>query len=418
MRYGRGVNSLPLVTCVALAACHAAPTGPRLPHGPLASSVAAWIPADAAVVIAIGPRGSAELDDVTTALGWIGPGLLATIDPVVTTAWQGAAIAPRGAMWILWDDDARSTATCAVAGNAARIADALVAAGGTRQVSHGAFVVELGDTTTVLRDGVACVVESGARTRTAHHALRLAALTDEDRLLTTRHDDAALLRSLPEGDVVLLGKGELIGGLIEVVPGLATQTLAGDTPAIALSIEPASHHVVITIASTVNPQAPARPDHGSVSPGTFALRVPRERRPDVPLPAKDENSDVPGTDAYRAAEHALAASLAGAIDLGQRLDNLEDAARAAFDRAWGSVSWVRRADDRIETVTATWTPPTWPAAELRAAAEAAEAHAREGEDELRALYQRAIEDVAAKIAARTSVRAKDVAAWDRAHRVP
>jgi len=405
-----------VVTCVALAACHPAPTGPRLPHGPLASSVAAWIPADVAVVVAIGPDGSAAIDEVTGALGWIGPGVLATIDPAVIEAWAGAAVKPRGAVWMLWDDDARSTATCVVAGNAAKIAAALEAAGGTRQVSAGAILVTLGDTTTVLRAGVACVVDSGAPSRREHYALDLAALTDVDRLLTARPDAATQLRALPAADVIVWGHGELIGGLIEVVPGPATLTLAGTTPAIALAIDPDTHQARITIVAPALGQPPSRADDGALSPSVLALRAPPERRRDLPLPARDENPDVPFSEAYLAAESEVATSLAGAVDLGRRLDNMAEAARLAAERAWGRATWHRDLSDTLEVIEVTWDPPAWPPAALVTAADAGVARARDGEPELRALYDRAVDAVAGKLAARTSIRARDVVAWDRAHR--
>ncbi len=409
-------SRLELVIAVALAGCHPASTGPRLPHGPLASPLAAWIPSDAALVVVVGDGGSAAVDEVTTALGWIGPGVLAALERSVALAWDDSGIQPRSAMWILWDDEARSTATCTVTGDAWHAADALIQAGGTRQVSDGADLIDLGETTTVIRGDVACIVESGAASRRAHHALRLASLTAEDRLLASSAEVDGLLRALPAADVIVWGKGALVGGLVEVVPGAATEALAvAGTPAIAIGVDPSSHEVRLTIAApAVAPEAD-RPTEGTVSPGAFALLPPLGSLSPMTLPPKDENTDVPLSDEYLRASTAVLERLVKANELSQQHAALEATARGAFDGEWGTVTWARRAQGEVELVEATWAPPLWPPAQLHKRAATAMEEALATEPQVRAQYERLVAEATAGIEVMIGIRARDVAAWDRAH---
>jgi len=378
-----------LLPVLLLVACRT--PAPRFATAPLATPVAAWIPADALMVIAIAPGGAAEVDALARALQVPEPGQFA---------------AP-GEVWILLDGDASSTARCAPA--AAGVEAALLGKGGVASRAGGATLIERGDTITVLRDGVACTVASGAASRRARHAVRLATLAGEERLLA-RADARAALDALPaDAAVVAWGAGDVVGGGVDAAElGIAGALGALGEIAVAVAIDPASHELAVTVVPADASRTASAPPRGSVGliaspPGPPALAA-------LPLPPRDENVDVPESPEYREAVQRLTRALFAAAELATEITARADAARAAWIAAWGDAS-ITGAAAALEV---RWTPPAWPPGQIRAAADAAYAAAHAGVDDLVARHAAAIGAAEALLPELVKIRARDVAAFDRA----
>jgi hypothetical protein len=384
------IRRLLLIGSVLGAACHT-PARPRFAAEPLATPVAAWIPADAVMVIAIGPGGAVDIDALAAALGVPEPG----------------AFAPPGGVWILLDEDASSTARCEPARPDA--AAALIGKGGKQSRSAGATLIELGDTITVIEGGVACAVASGAASRRARHAARLAGLGDDERLIADPAARAALA-ALPAGAaVVAWGPGDVIGGGVDAEGLGLTEALGalGDLAG-ALSID-RSKGLVVTVRPERGPIGPE--SKGPASIGRIAHPPAPPPLPPLPVPPRDENTDVPESAEYRVAADRLTRALFAAAEDAQAIAAREDAAAAAWVAAWGEAA-ITPDGGAIEV---RWTPPAWPPAEVRAAADAARAAARAGLDDLRARHGARIAEAEALVAELVKIRARDVAAFDRAH---
>ena len=358
-------------------ACHTPP--PRFAEGPLATPLARWIPADAVMVIAIGADGAAEVDALAEAMQVPAPG----------------KFAPPGGLWILLDSEATSTARCEAAKAAPSPAGA--------RVSHsaGATLVELGDTTTVFRDGVACVVASGAASRRARHAVRLAGLTDDERLVSNPAARAAIDALPPDADVIAWGAGDVIGGGVN--DDLAATLGAMGNVAVALSLDEG----VLTVSAHPE-RAPEGRESKGLRMGLYARPPSSPPLAPLPIPPRDENTDVPESADYRAAIQRLTEHLFAAAELATEITTREDAATAAWIAAWGEAI-LATADGTVEL---TWTPPPSP----RAAADRASDDARAGLDELRARHARLVADAEAMLPELVKIRARDVAAHDRARR--
>jgi hypothetical protein len=362
------------------------------PTAPLAagSALAAWIPSDVAMVIAVAPGGSADLDALAAALELPEPGAHVALPDEVAAAWPDA----RGALWMLLAIETATIARCARVGDAARAAAAL---GGQPQRSGDAILVEHGEVTVVLRGGAGCAVSGGAASVRARHALRLATLGDDERLLRARPEVRAALEALPDAEVTAWGAGPVIAGGLG--GGLA---LSGEL-AIAASMAGRTLRIEASAPAARAAQVPL---------GGLAVPPPIEPLPPLPRPPIDENTDVPESAEYRAAVSAMAQLLADAVEVAGAVQAAEEAARAAWIAAWGEVAV---APDGERTVV-TWTPPAWPPSRLRADADAALAAARAPIAEPRARYQALVDEAAAKVPALIKIRARDVAAWDRAQR--
>src|SRR5690606_37316020 len=141
----------------------------------------------------------------------------------------------------------------------------------------GATLIERGDTITVLRDGVACTVASGAASRRARHAVRLATLAGDERLLA-RADARAALDALPaDAAVVAWGAGDVVGGGVDAAElGIAGALGALGEVAVAVAIDPATRELAVTVVAADASRTASAPTRGGVGliaspPGPPAL---------------------------------------------------------------------------------------------------------------------------------------------------
>lgn len=130
--------------------------------------------------------------------------------------------------------------------------------------------------------------------------------------------------------------------------------------------------------------------------------------PSLPIPPRDENTDVPESADYRAVVQRLTQLLFAAAEAATEITTREDAATAAWIAAWGDATLATTSG----TIELTWTPPPTP----RAAADRARDAARAGIDELRARHAQLVAAAEAMLPELVKIRARDVANHDRAQR--
>ncbi len=403
-----------LLTAVlgAVACGHAERPMPRL-HGPIGAAAAAWIPADAVLVVVADGAGAVELGALLAAMELGAAGAPGAMGERETTAWRVAGIEPRGGLWMLLDVEADVSARCAAVGPAAAAADALVAAGGVARAAPGARLVDLDAVTTVLRDGVACSVTGGARSGVERQALRLAGLAAGERLVD-QEAARALLGELPMAPLVLWAHSDAVDAVLAIA-GLPVGLLdTAAATAIAVDVDAAGRAVVTLRApagAVAPPAAPAPVAIGAIVRGPAATDLP----PNLALPA-DDNPDVPLSAEYAAASAALGEALAHADALGERVRDADRAARTAWITTWGVGTATLAAQAGTLEVVIEWRAPGWPPATLRATAEAAVTAARVDVAALLAERAALMVTAGAQLDALIKLRARDVAAWDRAQR--
>jgi hypothetical protein len=387
------------VSVTAAVACRAPPSAP--PRPALAPELAAWIPADVVMVIGAGGDTSA-IDEVAAALGVPAPGRFVALPEDLATAWQRTGGA-RGALWMQLDRDAASTARCAVIADPRAAVQALIAAGGVTSRAGAASLIELGAGVTVLRGGVACTVTSGAPSRRARHAVRLATLTGPDRL-SARADAAAALGALPPATVIAWGDGALIGaGLDAEGVELAGRLGRFGDVAIAVDVAAGTRTVDITVVGAGGEPGgdPAPGAEHRFAVGRLAAAPPAPPLTPAPAAPVDENTDVPASAELIAARDRFDAAIADASELAARIAAADDAARARWRAAWGPASVVEagaRADVRWP-LPAVIPPPL-----------------DDASAPLRARRDRRVAEAEAMIAELLRIRARDVSAHDRIRR--
>jgi hypothetical protein len=367
-----------LAGCVGVA-CHTPP--PRFAEGPLASPLARWIPADAVMVIARGGSGASAIDRLARELQVPVP----------------SKFAPYGGLWILLDEDAQTTARCAPGATPAE-------PDGTVSRSGGALLVESGDTVTVYEDGIACTVASAVASRRARHAVRLAGLADDERLVADAKARAAIDALPPDvADVIAWGAGDVIGGGISDELSSALGTLGNVAVGMSFHEDGSALHVYV------------RPERGLegfeskvVKVGLYAQPPVPPPLPPLPVPPRDENTDVPESADYRAAVQRLTQLLFAAAEAATEITTREDNATAAWIAAWGNAILMPSGDG----ILLTWSPTI----SSRHDADRARDAARAGIDELRARHERLVADAEAMLPELVKIRARDVAAHDRARR--
>jgi hypothetical protein len=190
------------------------------------------------------------------------------------------------------------------------------------------------------------------------------------------------------------GAGDVIAG------GLAGELPLG--PLGTLTIELAADAGTLRVDVRAPSIAAAAPE--TVKPGSVAGAPEPERLTPLPLPEKDLNPDVPESPEYRAGVAQLAQTLAEAAQLAQEIRASEDAARAAWIAAWGTAQLTREAG----RATVMWTPGS--------RARADEAFDAAFDNGLLLRHFSAVQRAQKRIHQLVKIRARDVAAYDRAQR--
>jgi hypothetical protein len=291
--------------------------------------------------------------------------------------------------WIdLETEEGGPMARCARIGDTAKAAAALIDAGGTASTAGAATLIARNDETTVLRDGVACVITNGAASRREHHAVRLATLEADERL------PADALAPVAGAAYLGWGTGTVIGAGIHDDVGVAL----GKAPrAVGVDYDAAAQEIEIRVDV---------PD-ATIAMGSYASSRP-VAIPTIPLPVlpEDGNTDVPLSVEYQQALDAVQATIAAAAAHAAAITRIDEQARAAWRDAWGTAT--------VADGTLRWRLPA-PAAELRGKANAAYDAANAGIQDEIAGYQAAVQAVDAAQPPLIKLRAHDVAAWDRQH---
>ncbi len=406
-----------LLALLLLAACPPPKPPPTLPlGGAIGSPLGDWIPADVALAVAVDGSSVAELSELLAALGLDGAGALGAMGARETAAWRAAGIEPTGGVWMMLDVEAGVTARCALVGPAGPAAEALVAAGGTARTAEGARLVDLDDVVIVIEHGGACAVGGGARSRVERAALKLAALTAEDRLVA-RQDARAQLAQLPAAPLVAWAPSDAVDAVLAGT-GLPVGMLdTARAAALALEVD-VSGRVELTVIAP--PGAAAPPDGPApVAPGAIVRGPAPTELPVAPALPPEDNPDVPRSAEHEAAAAALAEVLAAAEALAEQVRAADRAARAAWIQAWGigeaRVTATGSVPAAVE-LAVEWRAPAWPPAALRAAAQAAAEAAVAEVPAWLAARAALLDDARARLDALVKLRARDVAAWDRAHR--